>query len=1168
MRLRRFDLLRYGHFTDRSIDFGQLADGGTDLHLIIGANEAGKSTMLNGLGDLLFGIGVTSPYNFLHDYQAMRLGGVVENPSGELSFLRRKGNQKTMLDMAEQPLADDALAPFTGGADRAWFERMFGLDHVRLREGGQAILEARDDVGKMLFEAGSGIANLGEELQRLDEDAAAIFRPRGSTQYLALAVSQHQAAAVAAKAAVHSTKEWMQLVDALAAAGAEKQQLNSERRTLDAETARLQRIRRAKPRFLKLDQVADELAALGERPFLGDDFEAQVSAASEALSAAQGSERTARDSLRQLRERRAAITVDNVVLAQGARKETLVALQDRASTANLDIPRRQGEYNELIGAAKAEMARIGLPGEPIDFDQTQLPTIQTISQVRNMIAGYRDIKTRFEAAHAQRDDARKALQRADERIAQADDKGPLADLADPLALRRLIAKQEQYRGHEAACADTRRRLANLEDDLLANLPALKLDRAQAGALANCVFPTGEQVTAAGDELAAFERRREAGQQQIEDLETELSALHKALARIEAESGLPMPDDLAAAREARDESWRAIKDRALSGQVPTAQAIDGMDEHIGRADDIADRMIGDAARYEEISGHGRRIGTGTDKIAEFKQHLDGILGQIEDWRQRWRDLWLASGLDAPELARAPAILQHRDNTLEILAEIRREQRELDAMETTISDCRQQMIAALAGFEGGDRRSLTLSELLIDGAEMLSELSARHNDRQNLVKQQDACTAAMRDSDAAVAEWAGREVEAMAAWSQLSQGMAILGGEMDVEQAEAVFEPIEILRGKLAEIDGLGHRIRTMGDDILAFNKLAGELSETFGLGDLAGNPLEVAGAITAKYDAAVADQTQADLMDQQIEKADADCRQAGLALQAHGETIAALCRTAGVAAVGEVAAVVARCAKAEALVQEKAQIADGLANDGDGIELGELRRQCDAIDPDQIPGRLQEIEQERPGLEQRLEEVIRRERDLQQQENEIRAAQGAADPEQDAAQKLATVVEEAERYLRLKVSARLLRWAIEQHRKEMQGPLLGRASALFRLLTVERYRRLFADFGEGDHARLMGENRNGNSILIEQMSDGTRDQLYLSLRLAAVAHYGENAAATLLPFVADDLLVNFDDARAAAGFQALRELSRTVQVIVFTHHRHLADVARDALGENGWSLHRL
>jgi uncharacterized protein YhaN len=89
-----------------------------------------------------------------------------------------------------------------------------------------------------------------------------------------------------------------------------------------------------------------------------------------------------------------------------------------------------------------------------------------------------------------------------------------------------------------------------------------------------------------------------------------------------------------------------------------------------------------------------------------------------------------------------------------------------------------------------------------------------------------------------------------------------------------------------------------------------------------------------------------------------------------------------------------------------------------------------------------------------------------------------------------------------------------------------------------------------------------------MSDGTRDQLYLALRLAAVEHYGENAAATLLPFVADDLLINFDDARTAAGFQALAELSKTVQVIVFTHHQHLSGIAQKAVGEDGLTVHRL
>ena len=47
MRLQRLDLLRYGKFTDQSLDFGTAAEGAADLHIVYGPNETGKSTALS-----------------------------------------------------------------------------------------------------------------------------------------------------------------------------------------------------------------------------------------------------------------------------------------------------------------------------------------------------------------------------------------------------------------------------------------------------------------------------------------------------------------------------------------------------------------------------------------------------------------------------------------------------------------------------------------------------------------------------------------------------------------------------------------------------------------------------------------------------------------------------------------------------------------------------------------------------------------------------------------------------------------------------------------------------------------------------------------------------------------------------------------------------------------
>lgn len=78
-----------------------------------------------------------------------------------------------------------------------------------------------------------------------------------------------------------------------------------------------------------------------------------------------------------------------------------------------------------------------------------------------------------------------------------------------------------------------------------------------------------------------------------------------------------------------------------------------------------------------------------------------------------------------------------------------------------------------------------------------------------------------------------------------------------------------------------------------------------------------------------------------------------------------------------------------------------------------------------------------------------------------------------------------------------------------------------------------------------------------MSEGTRDQLYLALRLAHLEDYAGRAEPA--PFVGDDLFSTFDDARTGHGLETLAEIGGTVQPILFTHHRHVAEIATARLG---------
>lgn len=78
----------------------------------------------------------------------------------------------------------------------------------------------------------------------------------------------------------------------------------------------------------------------------------------------------------------------------------------------------------------------------------------------------------------------------------------------------------------------------------------------------------------------------------------------------------------------------------------------------------------------------------------------------------------------------------------------------------------------------------------------------------------------------------------------------------------------------------------------------------------------------------------------------------------------------------------------------------------------------------------------------------------------------------------------------------------------------------------------------------------------QLSTGTREQLYLAIRLAYVLHYCREAEP--LPIVMDDVLVNFDDSRAAKTLQTLLGISQDVQIILLTCHRNTVDLVASLL----------
>jgi wobble nucleotide-excising tRNase len=101
--------------------------------------------------------------------------------------------------------------------------------------------------------------------------------------------------------------------------------------------------------------------------------------------------------------------------------------------------------------------------------------------------------------------------------------------------------------------------------------------------------------------------------------------------------------------------------------------------------------------------------------------------------------------------------------------------------------------------------------------------------------------------------------------------------------------------------------------------------------------------------------------------------------------------------------------------------------------------------------------------------------------------------------------------------------------------------------------------------------DSDELGLNQLSEGTRDQLFLALKLAMIQNRldeRKKLGKCSLPVIFDDILVQFDDQRAKAAFEIFQELAQKTQVIFLTHHEHLVQVATEALGEGKFGVYRL
>ena len=230
-----------------------------------------------------------------------------------------------------------------------------------------------------------------------------------------------------------------------------------------------------------------------------------------------------------------------------------------------------------------------------------------------------------------------------------------------------------------------------------------------------------------------------------------------------------------------------------------------------------------------------------------------------------------------------------------------------------------------------------------------------------------------------------------------------------------------------------------------------------------------------------------------------------------------------------------------LKENIAQIEKVINEIAEGVAIEELERQGREVNPDELPGQItalsQEIEQVLdPELNELIETIGREKNEMSKMDGKSRAAEIA----EESQQVLAGIKSLTERFIRVKLSTKILLDVIERYREEHQGPILKRASDYFRQISLGSFSALRTDINDQGRPVLIGVRPDGTWLKVDGMSDGTRDQLYLALRLATLDWRLESNEP--MPFIVDDIMINFDDDRSRATIKALSGLAERNQII--------------------------
>ncbi|MEU5992079.1 AAA family ATPase [Spirillospora sp. NPDC047418] len=1147
MRIERLDLIAYGAFGDYTLD----GLGRAGVHLVHGPNEAGKSTALSALDQLLYGIDHNSRYAFRHGNRT-RLGARLSAADGvALEIVRRKKRKDDLVDGDGDPLGDEALAPFLGGIDRKTFITEFALNSDELRKGGELLASGAGDMAQLLAAARSGM-RLKAVLDKIGSRQRELFLPTGKKPAINVSLDRLKDVRQRSRDATLLPGQYRDAEQSAEEAERRLAETEAELRAARRQREAKHRLRENLPALAQcrdLEQQVEEIS--GQGPVAPDDIRTDLPELLKRRSEHIAVRATDAGHLERTERQLSETGQDDSLLPHAGAIGQLA----KDVTAILDERDRQSAASDEVAGkrvqAESRLRTVHAQATLADEELYRIPeTLRGEGQ---------ELRDHGRTLRENLDHARDAVKRCrdkHERLGKELSALPAGE--DVSQLRNAYASipaglPEKLADTEADEKKRDRRFRQARNRL--ELPELPPD----GVL-DLRLPDQEQVTGAVRAFRDLEERLRDRDGELDGAQRQLVKCRRALQRLATDDAPPTHDELRARR--------AERDGLLAGLPDDPGAMDALREAVRRADDTADQMLRHAESVNKRADLTREIADLEAAVPDHQAAVDELLAEQALEQRHWESLWEGYPAPAPDLGQASKVLDDFGRLQTDARELQDARIELEGQCERLNahTARLQYLLRLGEDSPAVASTGRASAMF---AEMVETARGRLHEHEQTVQERAAVLRELAgaETDLGEAESAKADAEKALAvhdgqWQQFLND-AGLAADRDFDTALTDLETLFNVAAEVDAADAMEQKLHQGEQRISEFGDLVKATLTACGRNVPASATGWQQAIETLEHDL----QRQRDGAQQRknllAQKADLAERvgEAEAELSGLEGRLQDFSARLGLTSIAELEAAAQR---AGALREKSTALANVRQTLPAGQELVVLREQAEETSAEELADELAELDREIEELETAkadwLEKRLERRRVLEG----LNGGGDAARAESDIAQICAELAESAEEYLRLEAAKIAIHACMEEYRTNDQEPVLALASAMFAQLTGGSYTGL--EMSEEEPPSIRARPSSGPPLPPTALSEGTRDQLYLALRLATLERHA--AAGNALPIAVDDIFMTFDEQRTEAALHVLDSLADRFQVIVFTHHEHVLRSATKQLPEGRCHIHRL